>query len=311
VQRFFNSLKVAFKDAAGLCFFSIFRQAERLLSGQRFYSMLRPFFAARAGLNSLFKPPQPSADLPDFLRASRTVAIARQQRRDGYLNHVIEFFPDRLGGAKWMNHCRITGLSHVQQARQDRRAVLLAFCHFGPYYLLRFWLRAAGFPAATFIGGKSEIRPRLARFKDRFSPFPEIPVAFYQDQLRAVSGFLAAGNPLLIPIDAPVGKQMIVPFCDGWSFQMATGAVRLAIRHRAALIPCSIIDEGGWHFCLKFGWPVPEAYLATEADWPRAGKHLLAEMMGEFQAHPQQCSVDLTRCLKPNPPPSRIPTLPA
>lgn len=271
------------------------------MSGPRFYSILRPFFFARAGLNSLFKTHKPSAALPDFLRASRADPIASQQRMNGYLNHIIEFFPERLAEAKWMNNCRLEGSGPVEQAQQNGRPVVLAFCHFGPYYLLRYWLRAAGFPAATFVGGKSEIRPRLARFKDRFSPFPEIPVAFYQDQLREVSRFLAAGNPLLIPIDAPVGKQMIVPFCEGWTFQMATGAVRLALRYQAELIPCSIIDEGCWHFHIKFGRPVPGEYLTAEADWTRAGKHLLDEMILEFQACPEQCSVDLTRCLKQNP----------
>ena len=125
-------------------------------------------------------------------------------------------------------------------------------------------------------------------------------MAFYQDQLREMIAFVAAGNPLLIPIDAPTGKQMIIPFCDGWNFHMATGAVRLAIRQQAELIPCAIIDEGGWYFCIKFGRPVPGEFLSAETDWSRAGKYLLDEMIPVFQAHPEQCRPDLTRCLKQN-----------
>ena len=84
-------------------------------------------------------------------------------------------------------------------------------------------------------------------------------------------------------IDAPTGKQMIVPFCDGWDFQMATGAIRFAIRHQAELIPCSIIDEGSWHYRITLGRPVPREHLTPEADWSRAGKRLLGEMLRSFK----------------------------
>ena len=55
---------------------------------------------------------------------------------------------------------------------------------------------------------------------------------------------------------------------------MATGAIRLAIRHRAELIPCSIIDEGRWRFQIELGRPAPEECLATETELVSAGKHL-------------------------------------
>jgi hypothetical protein len=295
-------MKNGFKSACGLSFFFVIRGAERVLSVRGFHRILNPLVFVRAAVNTAFKKVRPPPSLPDFLRTPVTRRTARQYRQNHYLNHFLEFFPERLAGGKWMNGCHIEGLEHLCQARQSGRPAVLACCHFGSYFLLRFWLRAAGFPVATIVGGNSAGRAGLMRFKDRFSPFPEIPTAFYQDQLREAAEFLAAGNPLLLPIDAPAGKQMNVPFCEGWTFQMATGAVRLAVRHRAELIPCFIVDEGRWRFRIKLGMPVPEEFLATEAAWVRAGKHLLDEMFPAFQAHPEQCAADLFRCLKQNSP---------
>jgi hypothetical protein len=73
-------------------------------------------------------------------------------------------------------------------------------------------LRAAGIPAATLIGGRSENRSKLMQRADRFAPFAEIPTVFSLERLRAATEFLATGNPLLIALDHPAGKQMDVSF---------------------------------------------------------------------------------------------------
>jgi lauroyl/myristoyl acyltransferase len=217
---------------------------------------------------------------------------------NGYLNQFVQYFQDRLSGAKWREHCRITGLDRLRQARENGRPVVLAFCHFGPITLLRIWLRAAGIPAIIVAGGKSETRSRLMKRLAGFALLAEVPTVFHLDQLRDATGFMASGNPLLIAIDGPAGKQMELPFCEGWTFRMATGAVRLAIHHQAELIPCSIIDEGRWHFRIELGRPVPREFLNAESDWSRAGKHLLDEMIPHLRSHPEQFGRDLMVCLK-------------
>jgi lauroyl/myristoyl acyltransferase len=220
----------------------------------------------------------------------------------GYLNEILEYLPERLAEPKWMNGCRITGLDRLQQARQNGRPVVLAFRHFGPYFLLRPWLRAAGFPVSVLVGGNAESRSRMRRRKDQFSLFPGVPTVFHLDQLRAADKFLAAGNSLLVAIDYATGKQMDVPAGDGRTFRMATGAVRLAIRHGAELIPCSIIDEGRWRFQIELGRPAPAECLATETDLVPAGKHLLNELLLHFPNHSGQCSNQLIRCCQLSPP---------
>jgi hypothetical protein len=135
---------------------------------------------------------------------------------------------------------------------------------------------------------------------DKYFPDPAIPTTFCLDQLRELLAFLAAGNPLCIAMDVPGSedKKVEVPFCAGWTFRMNTGALRLALRQRAELIPASIIDEGGWRFRIELGRPVPEELLAGEAGWPRAGKFLLDEMMPYFQDRPELCKGDFILCLK-------------
>jgi hypothetical protein len=299
-------MKNGLKDACALLFFSGIRRTEGSLPVKKLYSLLKLFTLARATLNTVFKNPRPCVPLPDCLNTSWTAQAARHKRAEGYLNQYIQYFQERLAETKWRERCRITGFDHLQQARQSGRPVVLAFCHFGPFFLLRTWLRAAGIPAASLVGGKSENRSKLMQRADRFAPFAEIPTAFSLERLKAAAKFLTAGNTLLIAMDDPAGKQMDLPFGTGWTFRMATGAVRLAIRHQAELIPCCIIDEGRWHFRIELGRPVPRKFLTAESEWRHAGKHLLDEMIPHFQAHPKQCGRNLILCLKQNssaPPP--------
>jgi len=289
-----------FKDDRGPFFFSSLRWAERRLPGQTLYSFLKPFALARATLNTAFKNPRPRAHVPECLKAAWTWRTARQRRMSAYLNQYLECFPDRLAEAKWKDNCRMVGCDHLLKAWQSGCPVVAAFCHFGPIHLMRPWVRAWGIPSAALVKGKSENRPEHIRKTDRLVRYPDLPTRFYLDQLKAAGEFLAAGNALFIAIDAAADKQMDVPFCDGWIFQMATGAIRMAIRHQAELIPCSIIEEGPWRFRIEAGKPVPKEFLTTESEWPRAGTHLLAAMLPHFEAHPEQCGNSLIARLRKN-----------
>ncbi len=299
MRSFSQTLKIAFKDATGCGFFQVIRLLERWLPPAVFYSGLKPVFGTRAGFNTFLRKPGLATPRPDFLQVPQAARAARRERLGEYLNQIIEFFPERLAGEKWRDRCRWEGLEPLRLAQKEKRPVILAFCHFGPYRQLRFWLRAAGIPAATLVRGTAGNRMRVMRLKDGLSPFPEIPIAFYQDQLRELAEFLDAGQVLLVALDAPAGRQMDLPFCEGWTFQMATGAVRLASRRQAELRPCSILNEGPWRFGIKIGRPVPPELLAVKEDETRAGKFLLDELMPVMRAHPEQCRMDFIRCLRP------------
>jgi lauroyl/myristoyl acyltransferase len=293
-----EKIKSGYKDLAGRWLFFVWRRVERRLSPQVFYSILKPFSFARATMNCAFRKRRYATSRPDFLRVTDPARAERQQRMNDYLNDVLEFFPDQLGEEKWAQNCRVEGLERLQSAFRNKRPTVLACCHFGAFELSRFWLRAKGIPATALRGGKAESRRLLMRLKDRFSPFPEVPIALYGDQMRAIDEFVAAGNLLLVAIDSPVQKQIDVPFCEGWTFQMAAGAVRLAARHSADLIPLSVVDEGHWKFTIKLGEPVPRELFLPNNGWRPAAKYLIDQMIPIFRAWPEQCRPDLIRCLK-------------
>lgn len=265
--------------------FKAVRGLERLVSAEVLYCLMAPLMAARAALKR-----SGAVTLPRCVAGAEEVYSPRAQRRNDLLNSVVEFFPDRLWAPKWRDRAHFSGIEYLEVARRERRPVVLAFCHFGPYFLLRQWLRAAGFPVATLVKGRSVGRTRMKRVKDRFSPFAEIPSALHvDDELRDAVEFLSRGNPLLMAMDIVVDKQIDVPVDAQWRFRMATGPIRLAMRERADLLPCWIIDEGGWRFHIKLGPPAPREILADD-DLSLAGKHLLETMLPDLRGHPEQCS---------------------
>jgi lauroyl/myristoyl acyltransferase len=288
------------KDERSGWFFSGLRRAERRLPVERLYSLLKPFALARATLNTAFKNPRPCVPLPECLEAPWSWRLARQRRMSDYLNRYLEYFPERLAEPKWKGQCLMVGGGELLKAWQGGRPAVLAFCHFGPIHLLRAWVRAGGIPGAALVVGKAENRPELIRKTDRLVQYPHIPTRFYLDELKAAVEFLAAGNVLFIAIDGAAGRQIEVPFCEGWTFQMATGAMRLAIRHQAELIPCSIVEEGPWRFRIELGEPAPKEFLTAESEGRRAGEYLLAAMLPRFQAHPEQCGRELMLRLRKN-----------
>lgn len=270
------------------------RGLERWLSVPILYRLAIPFINARVA----FKRHRPSVPYPSCIATGPRFRISRERRRGYYLAAILELFPDRLSTAKWQSRVQIDGLEFLTSAREQKRPVILAFCHFGPYNLLRFWLRAAGFPAATLIQGEAEDRSTFKRLKDELSPFPEIPVALYQDQLRDVMEFVQRGYPLLVAVDMRVGKQVQVSVDDRWDVTMATGAIRMAIRQNAELIPCCITDGRHWNFRIKLGPPVPSELLSSEK-LPLIGKHLIDAVLPEFRAYPDRCADSLIKLFQP------------
>jgi lauroyl/myristoyl acyltransferase len=291
------------KETRGMLVFFILRKLESVLPVEVLYWILKPGAFVRAVLRDGFKKVPPPIILPGCFNPAGTVPAARLPRLNLYLDRTLRSFSDRLVTPKWFNRSSFAGLDQIRQAQQNKRPIILAFCHFGPYDLTRQWLRAAGIPVAMLVGGRPGKPSRQKQLEDRHSPFPEIPTTFSLYQLREAVEFLAAGNPLAMAVDYPRGRQMNVSLRDGWAFQMATGAIRLAIRHRAELIPCCIIREGRWRFRIELGRPVPAEYLAAETDLISAGKHLMDEMLVHFQNHPHQCPQHLMDRFRQLPPP--------
>ena len=93
-------MKEGFKSAVGLAFFFVIRGLARVLSPGGFYSLWRLLAFTRATLNNAFKKPKPLPPLPGCFHFEKTARLARQQRADFYLDHMVGFFPDRLAGPR-------------------------------------------------------------------------------------------------------------------------------------------------------------------------------------------------------------------
>jgi len=288
MRRIIRSLKFGFSEAAGFGGFFFWRGLERCLGVVVLNAVARTYYLCRATFNELFKKAPLARVEPEWLRTDGSLRSRIRRRRQKYHNYLLQCFPDRLGRPEWRSCCRLEGLEHLRAARQAGRPVVLAFFHFGPIYIMRQWVRAHGFPAAVFVAGELEARNRLLRFRDRLTPFPEVPVIFYPRELRALTKFLAGGNILLIAVDMPVGRQTTAETDDGWELNMNSGAARLANRAGADLIPVSIVTEGPWRFRMKFGQPIAGKEIPTGDDQTAANNRLLQAVLPDFKSYPEQ-----------------------
>ena len=110
---------------------------------------------------------------------------------------------------------------------------------------------------------------------------------------------LASGGHLLVALDALTGRQVEVPVgTAGETFQLSTGAMRLAARYGATLMSCNVVSKGHWRFRVELGRPVPTGLLTGEPDLTAVGKHLLGDMLPCWRLHPEQCSAALLRCFR-------------
>ena len=266
--------------------FKLIRFLERISRPEPLYRLFRPIAVVRAA----FKRNPVPLQLPAVIGTGWITPGDAKCRQRYYQNCALTFFPERLALPCWRDRCEFAGMDQLRDLQRQNLPAILVVCHFGPFFLLRRWLQAAGIRATTLVAGMTDERSYLNQLKDRVSLFPEIPRVFYPDQLRDVSRFLVNDHVLVIAIDSPAGNQIAVPVDDRFSFRMATGPLRLAARHGARLFPCTILDAGDWRFRIEIGRPVPAGFLAGPPDFMAAGKHLVTELLPRFQAHPEQCT---------------------
>jgi lauroyl/myristoyl acyltransferase len=244
-----------------------------------------------------------TTSLPACLQSAEAVPQPRLPRLQVYFNRVIELIPGSLGKPKWQARCPIEGIEAVRQALAQKRRVLLTFTHFSQYWEIRSWLRGAGLPVAFYAGADSTMRTEARRHKDRWALFPEVPTVFNSDELANAIKFVLSGKPLIIAMDGKRGRQLDIPVCDGWIFQMATGPLRIAARHDAMIFPCVMIVEGLWRYRIKIGEPVPDLWLAQGKE-NEAALHLVRQILHHIQRHPDQCRPRMLECIKPSAPSS-------
>jgi lauroyl/myristoyl acyltransferase len=246
-----------------------------------------PLSAALALHGILRHPPSPASRRarPYPLAAEHSAAFRARLRLQ--LSRFLSNWPDRLSAPHWRRRIEIHGAA-LDVARRSGRPVILVSGHFGPFHMAGYFLRAMGYPVASFIGNSGRSRWASRRAKDRLSHLPNIKHVFSaEDPLREVFGFLKQGNILRMSFDVAAGKSIKIP-CADTLLSFATGSVRMAAATGATLIPFAISEVAPWRFAIQLGTPVPPELLSPGEDPAPAARHILTECWRFFSQAPAQ-----------------------
>jgi len=269
---------------------SLLRGLETLLPVSGYLSLIYPVAFVRAVIHQLCKRPKPLQP-PGFITES--ARPERLLRLTTYLNRTFEFIPDRLNTDKWTSRCRYRGIEPGRTAIEAGTPVIFAFAHFGPYELLRNWLRAVGVPVAMVAGGSVTSRTRLLRRKDQWAVSSDFQAAFHLDQLPDAVRNFKNGQPLAMAIDSSPKRHLKLPLPNDWTFEMATGTIRLARNHGALLFPCAIYNDGPWRFAVEVLPAVPVSLMSQDDE--SAGRDILDKLLPIFSQRPNQWHHQLLR----------------
>jgi lauroyl/myristoyl acyltransferase len=223
------------------------------------------------------------------------------------MTKLLTAWPDRLADPRWRRRGRCIGLEQLEQAAASERPVILATVHYGPLAVLHYWLRAGGLPTAALVydaANHLSVSKRLKQLlSDQATGLADVPHVFNVHQLRAVFKFLQQPRLLIVAVDDGRGELPPVAGLD-FSLRMATGAVRLAARVNAVVVPCLIRADRSMAFTIHFGAAVPDACVADQRQHPAALVHLLQVFLPLLRAYPEQCAYSLLRCIQTSAPPA-------
>ena len=138
------------------------------------------------------------------------------------------------------------------------------------------------------MGGDLESRGRVARFQDRLTPFPEVPLLFFPGEMRALIKFLQDGNILFMAVDLREGQRTTVATDAGWTTRLNTGAARLANLTGADLMAVATVNEDWNRFRITISPPIAGEQLRTEQEWAEANRRLFVAVLPDLKAYPDQ-----------------------
>lgn len=196
-------------------------------------------------LNSAFGGKAPLGDIP--LRT-------RRYFRNHYINQLQIFLFPRLNRGNIENYHSFEGLEHVEAALQKGKGCILIHPHFGPAQLPLCSFGIMGYPVMqlglptdeglSYIGRKVAFRLRM-KYESKI-PARILPADSF---LRPIFDWLKSNKLLMITGDGAGGGKFIGKFIPieffGKNVQFPVGAVNLATRTGAPLLPMFIIETNG------------------------------------------------------------------
>jgi len=283
------------------------RTLERALPVGVIWILCWPLAAFQAACQLTFATPTyrqfdrlPAALRPRLSRPSWAACLWLERTRVN-LARLLCLWPDRLCQERWTDRCRCVGLERLELNHARGRPVALALLHFGPLNLLCHWLRARGLPVAALRVAPSARRPLHWRYIDSVN-CPggrwDGPIVFDRTELRRAFEHLRAGRILATAVEGRHDRHLRLSG-EGFTFDMATGLLRLAAAAGAVVMPCLIAAGPRMSFTVHLGEPVPDE-LVVDADRHRAAcDHLLREFLAVVRRHPGQSHTQLIEHLHP------------
>jgi hypothetical protein len=225
---------------------------------------------------------------PDFWEGSRPLShylrmIDHWQRSLAFCLLANRFARSRP------NFVQVRGTPPEQLKEWGKRPVMVVCLHTGGYVFLRHWLRSRGIVAASLVKSRPEI---IRRYEDSLqrkrSEEKNPPYFFHVSDLRAAARFLAPGRVLVLAVEAQPGAHSTIVNA-GAPFRLNDGAVRLARKSNAVLLPASVWLHRRLDVC--FGNPVPQA-LIDRPDTQGAMEFLAHEFWDDLAGDP--CAIGWT-----------------
>jgi lauroyl/myristoyl acyltransferase len=115
----------------------------------------------------------------------------------------------------------------------------------------------------------------------------DCPSVFDRTELRRASEHLRAGRILAMAVEGGRDRHLRL-VKDGYTFDMATGVLRLAALTGAVVIPCLITAGPNLSFTVHLGDPVPEELVLRKDLHLAACEHLFHEFLQVVERNPGQ-----------------------
>jgi len=174
----------------------------------------------------------------------------------------------------------LEGLHHLQKALAEGRGAVLASAHFGNPEIAVQAL-ALGIRVLALIEPLEP--PQLLRLTQRLRSahgHTYLPASF--SGVKEALRYLRSGGTVAILIDRDIQRRGVpVPFC-GHPAPMPMGAVVLALRTGADLIPSFVHRERGFHYHVYMGPPLSLVHTGDEQQDLRINS---ANLLGRFEEH--------------------------
>jgi hypothetical protein len=169
--------------------------------------------------------------------------------------------------------------------------------------LLCHWLRAQGLPAAALRHGSSAERPLYWKYIEQLSApdgRSDWRSAFGRAELRSAYEHLRAGRILAVAMEGRHERNLRLVSGE-FTFEMATGVLRLAAATGAVVMPCLLTAKPRMSFTVHLGNPLPDELVLDSDRHLAACDHLLREFLAVIGSNPGQCHGRLIEHLQPLP----------